>query len=222
MSDQQRDAVFLPSADRTMPAHRVIHAFLPQDMVEGLIEHARANQSRFEPTGVANGVNLVFRISSATRFLGGFRPLLGQRILDIVPRLTAELQMKQFAPHRIELELVAHNDGAFYTRHIDTLTLQAGAGFTRALSGVYYFHRAPKAFTGGALRLYPVSRYAVGRSADIQPEHNTLLLFPSVAPHEVLPVQCPSGEFMDSRFAINCWVHTLRPHGQNGADMPTL
>jgi asparagine synthetase B (glutamine-hydrolysing) len=47
--------------------------------------------------------------------------------------------------------------------------------------------------------------------ADIEPIHNSLLMFPSWAPHEVMPVNCPSQRFIDSRFAINCWVHRERP-----------
>ena len=55
----------------------------------------------------------------------------------------------------VELELVAHNDGAFYARHIDTATGE-DSNQVRVLSGVYYFHAKPKAFTGGALRLFAI------------------------------------------------------------------
>jgi SM-20-related protein len=78
------------------------------------------------------------------------------------------------------------------------------------LSGVYYFHAEPKAFTGGALRLYAIGGQGE-RYVDIEPTHNSLLMFPSWAPHEVMPVRCPSRRFVDSRFAINCWVHRAKP-----------
>jgi Rps23 Pro-64 3,4-dihydroxylase Tpa1-like proline 4-hydroxylase len=84
------------------------------------------------------------------------------------------------------------------------------------LSGVYYFHRRPRAFTGGELRLYAIGD--PDRFVDIEPTHNTLLVFPSWAPHEVRPVSCPTGQFMDSRFAINCWLHARRPPGKPEAD----
>jgi len=42
---------------------------------------------------------------------------------------------------------------------------------------------------------------------NIEPGRNGPLMFPSWAPHEVMPVNCPSGRFADSRFAINCWVY---------------
>jgi Rps23 Pro-64 3,4-dihydroxylase Tpa1-like proline 4-hydroxylase len=113
----------------------------------------------------------------------------------------------------VELELVAHGDGAFYRRHIDTQTATERSHI-RVLSGVYYFHRQPKRFTGGALRLYAIGDPQ--RFTDIEPTHNTLVVFPAWAPHEVQPVRCPSGQFMDSRFAINCWLHA-RPPGAGEA-----
>ena len=75
----------------------------------------------------------------------------------------------------------------------------------RALSGVYYLHRAPKGFSGGALRFYAIGD--ANRFVDVEPVHNSLLVFPSWAPHEVMPISCPTGAFMDSRFAVNCWLH---------------
>ena len=75
-------------------------------------------------------------------------------------------------------------------------------------SAVYYFHRSPKSFSGGALRLYSFEASEErGTFVDIEPTNDTLVFFPSWFPHEVRPVVCPSGRFEDSRFAINCWVH---------------
>ena len=74
------------------------------------------------------------------------------------------------------------------------------------LSGVYYFNAEPKAFTGGALRLHAIGGKNGENFVDIEPVRNGLLVFPAWAPHEVLPVSCPSKRFINSRFAINCWV----------------
>ena len=46
---------------------------------------------------------------------------------------------------------------------------------------------------------------------DVAPEKDSLLIFPSWALHEVMPVVCPSGEFADSRFSVNCWVWRTLP-----------
>jgi SM-20-related protein len=78
----------------------------------------------------------------------------------------------------------------------------------RVVSAVYYFHRLPKSFSGGALRVYPLAgREKSNTFVEIEPVNDTLVFFPWWFPHEVLPVVCPSGQFEDSRFAVNCWVY---------------
>jgi Rps23 Pro-64 3,4-dihydroxylase Tpa1-like proline 4-hydroxylase len=95
---------------------------------------------------------------------------------------------------------------AFFTEHCDR-NMQRGS--SRLISAVYYFHRHPKSFSGGILRIYPLAGRAKSRAfVEIEPVNDTLVFFPSWFPHEVLPVNCPSGKFEDSRFAINCWVHS--------------
>jgi Rps23 Pro-64 3,4-dihydroxylase Tpa1-like proline 4-hydroxylase len=73
---------------------------------------------------------------------------------------------------------------------------------------VYYFIREPKAFFGGRLRLFPIGPQTVkyGESIDIDIVQDRAIAFPSWLPHAVLPVHCPSGDFADSRFAVNCWL----------------
>jgi Rps23 Pro-64 3,4-dihydroxylase Tpa1-like proline 4-hydroxylase len=44
----------------------------------------------------------------------------------------------------------------------------------------------------------------------LEPRNNRLIAFPSFVPHEVRRVACPSGEFADSRFAINVWLSRAR------------
>jgi Rps23 Pro-64 3,4-dihydroxylase Tpa1-like proline 4-hydroxylase len=78
------------------------------------------------------------------------------------------------------------------------------------LSGVYYFHARTNAFTGGALRLYPFAIGSTNRFIDVEPVHNSFAAFPSCVMHEVMPVRCPSRQFRDARFSINCWVHVAR------------
>jgi Rps23 Pro-64 3,4-dihydroxylase Tpa1-like proline 4-hydroxylase len=85
------------------------------------------------------------------------------------------------------------------------------------LSAVYYFHRMPKAFSGGCLRLHRIGARPGDIGMDVTPIDNSLVVFPSWAPHEVLPVRCLSGAFGDSRFAVNCWVYRARQR-QRSAD----
>ncbi len=115
----------------------------------------------------------------------------------------------------LELEIAAHGDGAHFGAHTD---IPIGAGRAplggdrsgtqdRILSAVYYFHREPKSFTGGQLRLHRLcTNGEPGNHVDIEPEGNSLLIFPSWAAHEVRAVQCPSSRFEDNRFSVNCWL----------------
>lgn len=125
--------------------------------------------------------------------------------------LFEQVGMRSEAVVRYESELAAYNDGGFFHEHIDTLTAsirtEQGARQARALSLVYYFFRQPKAFSGGQLRVWGFSDGENRPHIDVSPADNILVAFPSFAIHEVLPISCPSKNFNDSRFAVNCWLH---------------
>ena len=178
--------------------YRLFENFLEPDRLADLLDFAERHEAEFEPTGVVGqtkpGPDPTIRRSTGLRQLGEFRPLLRARLLALAPALIAELRLTPFDVSKVELELVAHGDGAFYKRHIDTATARDDAHM-RVLSGVYYFHREPRAFSGGALRLYAIGDNA--RFVDIEPVCNALLVFPAWAPHEVMPVKVPSGRFAD-------------------------
>lgn len=199
-------------AHGVMPPYLVRRDFLPEEKVAGLLDYALLHQADFTPTGVVSKagprqVDPSVRLSTGLRQIGPYREALESRVLGIVSALIGELRVTPFEADKLELELVAHGDGAFYKRHTDTQTLRYNElDRIRILSGVYYFHGAPKAFTGGALRLYAIGGRNDQDFVDIEPARNSLLVFPSWAPHEVMPVSCPSKKFVDSRFAINCWL----------------
>lgn len=195
-----------------MPPYLVIRDLLDEETVAALLEFALGHEQAFAPAKVGRGetVNPKIRIATATRDLGPFKPILRSKVLGLVPDLVAKLRVTPVEMPKLELQLVAHGDGAFYKSHIDTHTA-THRDVIRALSGVYYFHSRPRAFTGGSLRLYAVGDPAMTTFVDIEPEHNTLLVFPSWARHEVTLVNCPSKRFCDSRFAVNCWVHHEQP-----------
>jgi len=199
-----------PAAVRAiMPPHLVLRDFLPEETVAGLLDFALAHEADFAPTKTGRAkegrIDPEMRVSTETRELGPFKAVLKSRVLALVPDLIDKLGATPLDSPKLELQLVAHNDGAFYKRHIDTQTGSDRYGI-RVLSGVYYFHAEPKAFSGGALRLYAIGGEGK-RYFDIEPTHNSLLVFPSWAPHEVMPIGCPSKRFADSRFAVNCWVY---------------
>lgn len=191
-----------------VPPYLVLRNFLEEETVAALLTYALGHEAEFAPTrtgsGEKGGVKRGFRVSVAIRDLGLFRPILNRKILRLVPEWIEKLRLTSFKSPKLETELVAHNDGAFYKRHIDTQTA-SDRNHLRVLSAVYYFYQEPKAFSGGALRLYAIGS-ETAQFVDIEPERNSLLVFPAWAPHEVMPISCPSRGFADSRFAVNCWL----------------
>jgi hypothetical protein len=97
---------------------------------------------------------------------------------------------------RIEVQIAASNDGDYFRLHMD-----GGPPDTREISFVYFLHGEPRRFTGGELCV---------AGETVLPEGDTLVFFPSVSPHEVLPLSVPSRTFADSRFTVNGWIHRKR------------
>jgi SM-20-related protein len=211
MIDRTAPASDRPTAPRAnlriMLPHAVRRNFLPEETVAALLEYAVLHEADFVPTKIGRAkFDPTFRVSAQLRQLGVFRQTIESKILAILPSLIDELRVTRFQVGHLGTELVAHGDGAFYKRHVDTRTApDRDVSRSRVLSAVYYFYTEPKAFSGGALRLHGIGDG--GDFVDIEPVRNSLLVFPAWAPHEVMPVHCPSRRFVDSRFAINCWIH---------------
>ena len=141
-----------------------------------------------------------------------WRELLSRRLYLSLPDLFGMAGMQAFPVSRIELELVVYRDGAYFRPHTDTKRLGEPAAEDRLITGVYYFHKEPKGFSGGALRLhrFGVSDPGPDDYAEIEPQQNSLLVFPSWSIHEVTPVSTPSESLADARFAVNCWINRER------------
>lgn len=195
-----------------MMPYRVLQDFLPAEMHRELLDWTLANEMRFRPAPLAGGrIDPQIRSAKVTRNLGPVEAPLRAMIADRVPGWVADLRVTPFEITEIELELAAHNDGAHFMLHTDTYRTGLQARGDRMLSAVYYFHAEPKAYDGGMLRLHRIgAKPGDEDGVDIPPAQNSLAVFPSWGPHEVLRVSCPSGAFADSRFAVNCWVYRAR------------
>lgn len=201
-----------------LPPVHVIDDFLSTRDHAELLDLALAGQTLFAPATVNRGAEeAVQREQRASKklstALGPLKAMFTDRVREALPILFERTGVRACPVHKLELELVAHNDGDYFGRHIDTLTGKGrpsseGGQSARLLSAVYYFYRQPRGFSGGELRLYRFGHGDdVSDCVDIIPKDNRFVVFPSFAPHEVLPVSCPSGRFEDSRFSVNCWVH---------------
>ncbi|MCA1196390.1 2OG-Fe(II) oxygenase [Sphingomonas sp. R647] len=191
--------------------HLRVSSFLDPEMHAALLDWTLSNAARFVPAQLAGGmVNPAARSALVLRDLGPLATPLDARMRAETSGWTASLRATRFETSEVELELAAHNEGAHFTLHTDTYASADAARGDRMLSAVYYFHRQPKGFDGGALRLHRLGAAPGDAGEDITPDDNSLVVFPSWGPHEVMPVSCASGAFADSRFAVNCWIYRAR------------
>jgi SM-20-related protein len=193
-------------------------SFLGDGLCQDLLDYVLSQEVNFQPTLVGSGAGRIdptVRVSSQLTELGEFRRLFEQKTIARANDWICELGLTHFEPSSVEIEIVAHGDGAFYKRHIDLFTGEERRlqGEPRIITVVYYFHREPKAFTGGQLRLFPkmgLKRADEEETHDIEPSQDKAVVFSSWVAHEVLKVACPSQRFEDSRFAVNCWILAKR------------
>lgn len=189
----------------------IIDGFLGPAESRKLLDFALARPDKFEPSGLAQNsepdvVDTGVRVShSYSGWLGDEAAAFHAAIDRSYDRILAETGSKPFVEVERETELVAHRDGGMFAAHADTFTADNRAIVTtdRALSLVYYLNREPKAYSGGNLTF----RALVGnQTRSVEPAHDRLVAFSSIAPHEVERVNVPGDAFADARFSIACWL----------------
>lgn len=201
----------MSKADYMMP-HYHSQAFLPPELNQEILDNMLEDLATFDDAkvfsveGGKSGVNLESRVAKTANLrpamFSAFKSAVSQALPEIVPKIG----LKMRDDFKFEIGAAMHQDGGFFTRHIDTRT-GPSEGTARYISAVYYLSRTPQQFTGGQFRLHSL----IGDShLDFEATNNALLVFPSFAPHEVLPISVPSGKPEDGRFSINCWVRVPR------------
>lgn len=190
------------------PPHRILAGWLGEAGSARLLAYALTAEARFTPTRLVHEgtgrLERATRQSSVLKDLGAFAQPLRRKAMALQSGFETDFEMAHAPPNSTQMEVVAHGDGAFYRPHTDTFTGdQYTPGGRRRLTMVYYFHREPRRFTGGRLRLFDLGG---GQTIDVEPVHDSLLVFPSTARHEVERVSCPEGDFADGRFAVNIWL----------------
>jgi hypothetical protein len=198
------------------PAVR-FESFLGETNTRQLLDYAIAHEERFEPSDVLGkgGKRVVdpsMRMSRKLTELGKFKDLIEITVENVLGSVLRQLGIGDLGSHFFEFSMVWHGDGAFFRRHIDTSIYENSPSSRRILTMVYYFHRTPKAFTGGDLRVYALGAVQARLYQNVEPNSDSAVFFPSWFPHEVLPVHCGSDAFADGRFSINCWVHKALAH----------
>lgn len=178
-----------------------------------LLDYTLGAESKFTPATIAAAgpdareVNEKVRRARTLNDMGPFAETFRKALLEHLEPALKKLNHPAFPVGRIEMQITASGNGDYFRLHADS-----DAKSTREVSFVYYFHREPRRFSGGELRLYQ-SKVVDGKliPADhpqtLSPRQDMLLLFPSTNDHEVLPVRVPTGAFADSRFTVNGWIH---------------
>jgi SM-20-related protein len=193
----------------------VLDEFLTSTELNKLRQHVLEQEMRFETSevlspGVTGGaVDYEHRRSRVLMDMGGHERLIVDRLLTCLPRVLQKWGRDPFPISRVETQTTASNHGDFFHCHSDN---GAEAVAAREITFVYFFHREPKQFSGGELRIYDSRRendnfVPTANYRTIVPEQNQLVLFASGLSHEITPVDCPCGTFADSRFTINGWIH---------------
>jgi Rps23 Pro-64 3,4-dihydroxylase Tpa1-like proline 4-hydroxylase len=205
-----------PAVKGPMPPWHRFDAFLAPDEHAALLDWALASRERFAPAKVyVKGFDPLVRVAGTLGDLGPLKAVFHRRLRALAPEMIRRAGSPPFEVEKFELEMAAHGDGAFYARHSDLPLGEARAADPdgrgrrhRVVSAVYYFHREPRLFSGGALRLFRFGGEDIaGDFVDIDPRQNSLVVFPSWAIHEVRRVELASEDFADSRFAVNIWLH---------------
>ena len=210
---QEQDGVARLERPEALPAHCVIlEEFLAPAELDGLLQYALQRERDFQvsevlsPTGGA--VDYEHRQSRVLFDLGNYAAPIVERVQSCLPRVAPRLGREEFAISQVETQITASNDGDFFRNHNDNAHPDTAA---REVTFVYFFHREPKAFSGGELRIYdtrrehgrytPTDNYRV-----VVPQQNQIVFFASSLAHEITPVKCPSRAFADSRFTLNGWL----------------
>ena len=193
----------------------VLDEFLTLTELNTLRQHVLDQEMHFEisevlsPSLTGGTVDYEHRRSRVLMNLGGHERMITDRVLTCLPRVLQKWGRDPFPIARIETQTTASNHGDFFRCHSDN---GAEAVAAREITFVYFFHREPKQFSGGELRIYDSRRendnyVPTANYRTIVPEQNQLVLFASGLSHEITPVDCPSGQFTDSRFTVNGWIH---------------
>jgi SM-20-related protein len=192
----------------------VLDEFLAPQELEGLMRFTLEHESDFSastvvsPRAESGVVNYDHRRSRVLMDLAQHQDVMLERIKSVLPQVLDKLGMEEFSIADVEAQVTASNDGDFFHFHSDNGSERVAS---RYLTFVYFFHREPRQFEGGELRIHD-SRLqdgvyvSEGSYQAIVPRQNQIVLFPCEMLHEITPVNCTSQLFADSRFTLNGWL----------------
>ena len=218
LTDAEGAAFELASKDiaglTVSPPHFLIRDFLSPEDWGHATDYALTREADFVSATLSqpetqnqSAPDYRFRRSRILNQVDGAAKMLLPKLLHLTPSLLPKLGMSP-ALSKMECQITAHGDGDFFNTHTDNGLPDIAH---RRVSYVYYFHREPKQFTGGHLKIYDTLIVGTEEScgpltADIDPPGNSLAIFPSSCHHEVTLIHCGSTALADQRLTINGWL----------------
>jgi Rps23 Pro-64 3,4-dihydroxylase Tpa1-like proline 4-hydroxylase len=192
----------------------VLDEFLAPQELEELIRYTLEHEGSFcasevvSPVAEGGVVNYEHRRSRVLLDLEQHREVMLTRIRSVLAQVLDILDMEEFPIADIETQVTASNDGDFFHFHNDNGSDRVAS---RHLTFVYFFHREPRQFEGGELRIHDArlegnAYVSEDNYQKIVPQQNQIVFFPCELLHEITPVKCASGLFADSRFTLNGWL----------------
>jgi SM-20-related protein len=192
----------------------VLDEFLAPQELEALTRFTLGHEGEFaasevvSPTEEHGIVNYEHRRSRVLMDLKEHQDIVLARVRAVLPQVLEELGMEEFDIADVEAQITASNDGDYFHFHSDNASDRV---CSRHLTFVYFFHREPRQFDGGELRIHDSrleegAYVSEGSYQTISPQQNQIVFFPCELMHEITPVKCPSQLFADSRFTLNGWL----------------
>jgi len=147
--------------------------------------------------------NNLYGSKTPTEIKKQFRSLIS----GVLPDLLRKLRIPPFEVDKISVMLTATLGGQYYRNHIDKKNSQPPH---RVLNCVYYYHKEPKAFSGGDLLMHDTNLKDLqtpgNRFTRLSPQNNCMAVFPADYYHEISEVVGDPDDFSSARFAVVCHV----------------
>lgn len=210
----QADVVVAECPERLPAKCVVLDEFLAPQELEELTRFTLEHECNFQTSEVLSAmaeqgvVNYDHRRSRVLMDLERHEDVMLERIKSVLPQVLDRLGVEEFPISGVEAQVTASNDGDFFHSHSDNGSERVRS---RRLTFVYFFHREPRNFEGGELRIHDArlesgEYVSEGSYQTIIPQQNQIVFFPCELLHEITPVKCSSKQFADSRFTMNGWL----------------
>jgi SM-20-related protein len=212
------ETLAVPAADiasiEIPPPHAMVRDFMTPGELSQIWDFTEGHLDGFQASGAYNAHDpRNTALTRRSRILDGpdngtMAGLVFPKLQALMPSLWPQLNMRPTPLNKLECQITAHGDGDFFGIHIDN---GAPSIAYRQVSYVFYFHREPKQFSGGLLRLYNTlieggTAKCGSHAVDIDPPGNSVIIFPPSIYHEVTPIRCASSALADQRLTLNGWM----------------